>query len=91
MRKQLTALDMVLNRPLSHKLSTYHYNVDVCKDPNDYTSSRTEVFCRKGVLKNFLNFTGKHLGQSLLLNEVAGLHQSLFFNKVAVLQASKFI
>ena len=28
-------------------------------------SSRPEVFCKKGVLKNFAKFTGKHLCQSL--------------------------
>ena len=26
-----------------------------------YRSSRPEVFCKKGVLKNFAKFTGKHL------------------------------
>ena len=36
-------------------------------------SSRLEVFCRKGVLRNFTKFTGKHLRHSLLFNEVAGL------------------
>ena len=70
LRKQLTALDMVLNTPLSHKLSTYYYNTDVCKDPNDYRSSRPEVFCKKGVLKNFAKFTGKHFCQSLFFNKV---------------------
>ena len=30
---------------------------------------RPEVFCRKGVLRNF---TGKHLFQSLFFNKVAG-------------------
>ena len=78
LRKQLTALDMVLNTPMSHKLSTYYYNADVCKDPNDYRSSRSEVFWKNGVLKNFAKFTRKHLCQSL------------FFNKVAGLQACKF-
>ena len=73
LRKQLTALDMVLNTPLSHKRSTYYYNADVCKDPNDYRSNRPEVFCKKGVLKNFAKFTGKHLCQSLFFNKVAGL------------------
>ena len=38
-----------------------------------YRISRTEVFCKKGVLRNFTKFTGKDL------------HQSLFFNKVASL------
>ena len=28
-------------------------------------SSPPEVFCKKGVLRNFAKFTGKHLGQSL--------------------------
>ena len=67
LRKQLTALDMVLNTPLSHKRSTYYYNADVCKGPNDYRSSRPEVFCKKGVLKNLAKFTGKHLCQSVFI------------------------
>ena len=36
-------------------------------------SSRQEVFCRKGVLKNFVKFTGKQLCKNLLFNTVAGL------------------
>ena len=32
-----------------------------------------EVFCKKGVLRNFTKFTGKHLWQSLFFNKVAGL------------------
>ena len=75
----LTALDMVLNTPLSHKRSTQYYNADVCKDPNYYKNSRPEVFCKKGVLRNFAKFTGKHLCQSL------------FFSKVASLQSCNFI
>ena len=34
-------------------------------------SSRPEVFCKKDVLRNFVNFTGKHLCQSLIFNKVA--------------------
>ena len=37
-----------------------------------YRSSRLEVFCRKGVLRNFEKFTGKYLRQSLLFHKVAG-------------------
>ena len=37
-----------------------------------YRSSCPDVFCKKGVLRNFRKFTGKHL-----------LCQSLYFNKVA--------
>ena len=36
-------------------------------------SSRPDVFCEKGVLRNFAKFTGKHLCQSLFFNKVAGL------------------
>ena len=72
---------MVLNTPLSHKLSTYYYNTDVCKDPNGYRSSRPEVFCKKSVLRNFAKFTGKHLCMSLFFNKVAGLQACNFILK----------
>ena len=36
-------------------------------------SSRPELFCKKGDLKNFTKFTGKNLCQSLFFNNVAGL------------------
>ena len=36
-------------------------------------SSRQEVFCKKGVLRNVTKFTGKQLFQSLFFNKVAGL------------------
>ena len=52
-----------------------------------FRSSRPDVFCKYGVLRNFAKFTGKHLCQSLYFNKVAGLRkhlcQSLYFNKVA--------
>ena len=35
-------------------------------------SSRPNVFGKKGVLKNFTNFAGKHLCQSLFFNKFAG-------------------
>ena len=34
-------------------------------------SSHLEVFCKKGCLKNFTKFTGKHLCQTLFFNKVA--------------------
>ena len=36
-------------------------------------SSRRELFCKKGVLRNFRKFTGKYLCQSLFYNKVAGM------------------
>ena len=35
-------------------------------------SSRVEVFCEKGILRNFAKFTGKHMCRSLFLNKVTG-------------------
>ena len=36
-----------------------------------FSSSRPEVFCKKGVLGNLAKFTGKRLCQSLFFNKVA--------------------
>ena len=36
-------------------------------------SSRPGVLCKKGALRNFSKFAGKHLRQSLFFNKVAGL------------------
>ena len=46
-----------------------------------YRSSRLEVFCKKGVLRNFTKFTGKRLCQSLIFNKVAGLMPGKFRKK----------
>ena len=44
-------------------------------------NSFPEVFCRKGVLRNFAKFTGKHLCQSLFFNKVAGLRSVTLLKK----------
>ena len=41
-------------------------------------SSHPEVFCKKGVLRNFAKFTGKHLCQSLSFNNV--YHCKVYIN-----------
>ena len=55
-------------------------------------SSRQEVFCKKGALKNFTRFTGKHLCQSLCFNKVAGLwpetFKNIFFYRTPMVVAS---
>ena len=43
-----------------------------------YACSRLGVFCKKGVLRNFSKFTGKHLCQSFFFNKVAGLRHRCF-------------
>ena len=44
-------------------------------------TSRPEVFCKKGVLENFVKFTGKHLCYSLFFNKVAGLSLQFYYKK----------
>ena len=46
-----------------------------------YRYSRQGVFCKKGVLRNFTNFTEKHLCQSLFFNKVAGLRSATLLKK----------
>ena len=43
-----------------------------CEETKEiFRSSRPEVFCKKGVLRNFTKVAGKHLCQSLFFNKVA--------------------
>ena len=46
-----------------------------------YRSSRPEVLCKKGVLRNFTKFTGKHLCQNLFFNKVAGLRPATLLKR----------
>ena len=43
--------------------------------------SRPEVFCKKGVLRNFTKFTGEYQCQSLFFNKVAGLRPVTLLKK----------
>ena len=40
-----------------------------------------QVFCKKGVLRNFAKFTGKHLCQSLFFNKVPSLRAATLLKK----------
>ena len=44
-------------------------------------SSRPGVFCKKGVLRNFAKFTGKHLCWSLFFNKVPRLRPATLLKK----------
>ena len=44
-------------------------------------SSRAEMFCKKGVFRNFAKFTEKHLCQSLIFNKFAGLRPATLLKK----------
>ena len=51
-------------------LKNTSFMVTICRI---YRSSPPEVFCKKGILRNYSKFTLKHLCQSLFFNKVAGL------------------
>ena len=55
-----------------------HFNLFVNNGPMEEQKQSPEVFCRKGVLRNFAKFTIKHLSQSLFFNKVAGLGLQLY-------------
>ena len=60
---------------LTNKLRDQKYSILLLR------TSRPEVFCKKGVLRNFTKFTGKHLCQSLFFNKVAGLRPATLLKK----------
>ena len=58
------------------------------KYANMFRSSRLEVFCKKGVLRNFAKLIGKHLCQSLFLNKVAACFPGCFCMSFLLCSAS---
>ena len=61
------------NEELLDKASSSTINVNI--------SSRPEVLCKKGVLRNFAKFTGKHRCQSIFFNKGAGLSPATLLKK----------
>ena len=74
----------LLKSKLLQEPSTY-VNKDAEKEDISFLlifrSNRPEVFCEKGILRNFAKFTGKYLCQSLFLNKVAGLRPTTLVKK----------
>ena len=54
------------------KHSVYVFTGWYCLLPE--AATRVEVFCKKGVLKNFVNYIGKHLCRSLFSIKFQALH-----------------
>ena len=70
-------LDVTLRKHLSKYETIYPKIIDEIKtnmyvDDSILRSSRPDVFCEKGVLRNFAKFTGKRLCQGLFLNKGVG-------------------
>ena len=59
--------------PLTQRRQTEKINVKIKNRKSTIRSSHWKCSVRKGVLINFVKFTGKHLCQSLFFNKVAGL------------------
>ena len=60
----------------------------------EFRSSRPEMFCRKGVLKNFAKFTGNHLCQSLFFNKdlrPATLLKKRLWHRCFLVNIAKFL
>ena len=57
------------------------YCTNTVEKSSSKRSSLPEVFCTKGVLRNFAKFTGKHLCQSLIFNKVTGLRPATLLKK----------
>ena len=53
-------------------------------------SSCPEVFCKKGVPKNFVKFTEKHLRQSLFFNKVPGLRPATLLKEETLAQVFSY-
>ena len=58
---------------------------------NFLRSSLPEVFCKKGILRNFTKFTGKHLCQSIFFNKVefCEISKNTFFHRTSLAAASE--
>ena len=71
--------------------NTLAWNISLILTPynSHKESSRPEVFCKKGVLRNFTKFTGKHLCKSLFFNEVADLRPATLLKKALAQEISR--
>ena len=65
-------------------LDNIEYTIFLCR------SSRPEVFCKKGVFKNFAKFTEKHLCQNLFFNKVAGLRSVTLLKQETLTQVYSY-
>ena len=67
--------------PIEWKAVRFVFSYFQCLSLSGLRSNRPDVFCKKGVLRNFAKFRGKHLGRNLFFNKVAGLRPATLFKK----------
>ena len=68
---------LVAYKPVAYKKHNVHSNSISCKS----RSSRLELFWKKGVVRNFAKFIGKHLCQSLFFNKDTDLRPVTLLKK----------
>ena len=75
-----------------NKCGAKYYTQVMLGLPNQ-KSCRQEMFCKRGVLKNFAKFTGKYLCQELFFNRVAGLRPAKkeIWNRCFPVSFAKFL
>ena len=73
--KKLKTLKLREKKSFVNNGTFFFQNSKLCSGmvPSINRSSHRRCSIRKGVLRNFIKFTGNHLCQSLFFNEVAGL------------------
>ena len=62
---------------LSNGATHYYYN----SKKKTVRSSRPELFCKKGFIRNFAKITGNYLFQSFFFNKIVGLSPATFLKK----------
>ena len=65
----------IFKRRICFKYTNFHTNYNPYLNKCNVLNL-PKVFCKKGVLKNFKKFTGKHLRQNLSFNKVAGTYDN---------------
>ena len=79
---KFTMLDLKIDFHLSTFIAPTIFIIHFSK----FRSSHLEVLCKKGVIINFVKFTGKHLCQRLFFNNVSGLRPATFLKKESLIQ-----
>ena len=75
------ALSEVKGSGLQFSFNVFRLLLNWAYNKNKLQKQPLEVFCKKGVLRNFVKFTEKHLRQSLFFNKVAGLRPATLLKK----------
>ena len=73
--------EIFLSLLLSRRNSFEFVFLELLNIQNSFRSSHRRCSVKKGVLRNFEIFTGKHLCQSLFFNKVAGLRPATLSKK----------